>query len=151
MDCSLGRHRNPFCYIFSFACLLLPVCMWWRDVISARSAETSDNSHQTAWVSAAFTASTGTPWIWRHSTCGVTEKYQSGCWRCGKALCLAWRRSRLRLPMKLHECHKARRHKVFPLQCEEVRRGSGDHAGLGWSDMGSGVALIWQTMKGDFR
>lgn len=53
--------------------------------------------------------------------------------------------------MKLRECHKARRHRVFPLQCEEVRRGSGDHAGLGWSDMGSGVALIWQTMKGDFR
>lgn len=74
MDCSLGRQINPFCYIFSLSCLLLPVCMWWRDVISAHGVETSDNSHYSIPVWAAFTARTWTPWIWKHPNHGLIQK-----------------------------------------------------------------------------
>lgn len=119
MDCSLGRHRNPFCYIFSLACLLLPVCMWWRDVISAQSAETSDNSHQTALVCSAFTARTGTPWAWRRSTWGVAQKNISPG-AAGVEKHRAWLREgagsgcQLMLSMKPQWCHKARRYWGVP-------------------------------------
>lgn len=123
MDCSLGRQRNPFCYIFSLACLLLPVCMWWRDVISTHSVETSDNSHYTVPVWATFTARTGTPWIWKHPSRGLTQKNISPDaagvgkhhTRLGKEQAPG---CQLTLPTNLHQCHQARRSpRSSQLQC----------------------------------
>lgn len=150
MDCSLGRHRNPFCYIFSFACLLLPVCMWWRDVISAHSAETSDNSHQTAWVSAAFTASTGTPWIWRRSTCGVTQKNISlDAGGVGKLCAWLGEGAGKGCPWRCVDATKHAGTRSSHCNVKKTERALGScRIGM---DMGSGIALTWQTVKGDFH
>lgn len=138
MDCSLGRHRNPFCYIFSLACSLLPVCMWWRDVISTHSVETSDNSHYTVPAWAAFTARTGTPGIWKHPTRGLTQKNISpGAAGVGErvgAAAAGWRWPR--------SCADATKHvgpKVFPAatRSEKFREGSGATrtASEGWDGL----------------
>lgn len=156
MDCSLGRHRNPFCYIFSLACLLLPVCMWWRDVISAQSAETSDNSHQAALVCTAFTARTGTPWAWRRSTWGIAQKNIS-LGAAGVEKHRAWLREeagsgcQLMLSMEPHWCHKARRYWSVPSRnvVWKFQRGLWYYEGLGLSNVESEDPLIWLTMKVD--
>lgn len=158
MDCSLGRQRNPFCYIFSLACLLLPVCMWWRDVISTHSAETSDNSHYTIPVWATFTARTRTRWIWKHPTRGLTQKDISTdaagvgkhCARSGKERAPG---CQMMLSTKLHRCHQAHRRWGLP-SCNvewKIQRRFWCHTyrlrGLGWSSAESKVFLIFQTTK----
>lgn len=158
MDCSLGRQRNPFCYIFFLACLLVPVCMWWRDVISTHSIEMSDNSHNTVPVWVTFAARTGTPWIWKHPTHSLTQKNISpDATGAGKHRTRSGKEQtpgcQMTLSMKLHPCHQECMSQGL-LSCDvwwKIQRGFWYRTYYlrrpGWSSVESRVSLSFRPQR----